>query len=210
MYLNTSIPLDSCLSQPLPPPPSCHCVFWLAKTFYVAERKRKAGKAKDIRKAQIMRCQAGQTIIVNYIYSSAFGIQPWCFQEYKVVPSTCSRLSLVNGNEWSLLKLNNPKTSLTLPYKEGRQMFFKKDVQYKVFKLNETLVLLKWLKSCLCAISLLHNKTSKLFYVNWNSLPGCLLWLCNVCLFFSLIDTLVSSTFYLHLNSSVMVTSEGN
>lgn len=35
-----------------------------------------AGKAKDIREAQIMRCQAGQTIIVNCIYSCAFGMQP--------------------------------------------------------------------------------------------------------------------------------------
>lgn len=57
-------------------------------------------------RAQIMRCQAGQPIIVNYVYSSTFGMQPWCFQEYKVVSSTCSRFGLLNASEWSVLKFN--------------------------------------------------------------------------------------------------------
>lgn len=69
-YLNASAPSDSCLSRT----PS-------------RETETRAGEAKDIGKAQIMRCQAGQTVIVNYIYSGAFGEQPWCFQEYKVASS---------------------------------------------------------------------------------------------------------------------------
>lgn len=58
-YLNASAPSDSCLSRT----PS-------------REKETQAGEAKDIGKAQIMRCQAGQTVIVNYIYSDAFGEQP--------------------------------------------------------------------------------------------------------------------------------------
>lgn len=72
MYLNTSIPFDSCLSHP----PAVTVCFDGLKHFRGREKEMQAGKAKDIRKAQIMRCQAGQTIIVNYIYSSAVGMQP--------------------------------------------------------------------------------------------------------------------------------------
>ena len=45
MYLNTSIPVDSCLSVQPPHPLStgCYCVFWLAKMFPL-QRERDAGR----------------------------------------------------------------------------------------------------------------------------------------------------------------------
>lgn len=61
---------------PSPLPPAVIVCFDSLKHFYSREKGIQGEKAKDIRKAQIMRCQAGQTIIVNYIYSSAFGILP--------------------------------------------------------------------------------------------------------------------------------------
>lgn len=101
MYLNTSIPLDS-RHLPYPPRQSCHCFFeWLKhfRDWETAIEGKMSTEGKDITKTQIMRCQTGQTVIVNCIYSAAFGIQPWCFQKYKVVSSTCSRLSLLNEPE---------------------------------------------------------------------------------------------------------------
>lgn len=50
-------------------------------------RLSRPGKTKDIRKAPIMRCQAGQSVIVNYIYPRAAGTPPPCFQEYKAPSS---------------------------------------------------------------------------------------------------------------------------
>lgn len=50
-------------------------------------RLSQLGKTKDIRKAPIMRCQAGPSVIVNYIYPRAAGTPPPCFQEYKAASS---------------------------------------------------------------------------------------------------------------------------
>lgn len=50
-------------------------------------RLSRAGKTKDIRKAGIMRCQAGHAVIVNHIYSSGAGTTPPCFQEYRAPSS---------------------------------------------------------------------------------------------------------------------------
>ena len=53
----------------LPHPPSPFTRQWTGNGGQ-QERRRTSGKI------QIMRCQAGQTIIVNYIYSSAAGKRP--------------------------------------------------------------------------------------------------------------------------------------
>lgn len=78
-YLNAGVASDSRLSRP--------------------------GETKDIRKARIMRCQAGHGIIVNYIYSCAAGTPPPCFQEYKA-PSSCCCFGLSSGSSRSLMKSN--------------------------------------------------------------------------------------------------------
>lgn len=119
-----------------------------------------AVEAKDIRKALIMRCQAGQTIIVNYIYSSAFGMPPRCFQEYKVVSSTCSRFSLLNGSELSVLKFNKegPVSICRHGHIRNKVRRLKaRSIKSHSVKLYETLALLKCLQTCQCAVSLLWH-----------------------------------------------------
>lgn len=84
-YLDAGAASDACLSRP--------------------------GKTKDIRKAPIMRCQAGQRVIVNYIYPCAAGMPPPCFQEYKAASSN------MNESASSVMKFNKWESGLLLrPY----------------------------------------------------------------------------------------------
>lgn len=63
MYLNTNMSLDSRLPRPT--------VVIVRLDWLERFPRQRAMRAKDIRGAQIMRCQTGQTGIVNYIYFNA-------------------------------------------------------------------------------------------------------------------------------------------